>query len=194
MMKVNEIFYSLQGEGYHSGTPAVFVRFSGCNLRCPFCDTQHEEGIEMSEAEIVEAVKTYPASLVVVTGGEPAMQLTEGLVDTLHAAGKYVSVETNGTLPLPKNVDWITLSPKDSWVGSQAAPVLSHADELKLLFDGRHEPSQYSHIAVAHRFLQPCDMGNDARNAEIMQATVDYIKKNPAWRLSLQIHKILKIR
>lgn len=194
MMKVNEIFYSLQGEGYHSGTPAVFVRFSGCNLRCPFCDTQHEEGIEMSETEIVEAVKAYPASLVVVTGGEPAMQLTEGLVDALHAAGKYVSVETNGTLPLPKNVDWITLSPKDSWVGSQAAPVLSHADELKLLFDGRHEPSQYSHIAVAHRFLQPCDMGNDARNAEIMQATVDYIKKNPAWRLSLQIHKILKIR
>ncbi len=194
MMKVNEIFYSLQGEGYHSGTPAVFVRFSGCNLRCPFCDTQHEEGIEMSEAEIVEAVKTYPASLVVVTGGEPAMQLTEGLVDALHAAGKYVSVETNGTLPLPKNVDWITLSPKDSWVGSQAAPVLSHADELKLLFDGRHEPSQYSHIAVAHRFLQPCDMGNDARNAEIMQATVDFVKKNPAWRLSLQIHKILKIR
>lgn len=194
MMKVNEIFYSLQGEGYHSGTPAVFVRFSGCNLRCPFCDTQHEEGIEMSETEIVEAVKTYPASLVVVTGGEPAMQLTEGLVDALHAAGKYVSVETNGTLPLPKNVDWITLSPKDSWVGSQAAPVLSRADELKLLFDGRHEPSQYSHIAVAHRFLQPCDMGNDARNAKIMQATVDYIKKNPAWRLSLQIHKILKIR
>ena len=194
MMKVNEIFYSLQGEGYHSGTPAVFVRFSGCNLRCPFCDTQHEEGIEMSETEIVEAVKAYPASLVVVTGGEPAMQLTEGLVDALHAAGKYVSVETNGTLPLPKNVDWITLSPKDIWVGPQAAPVLSHADELKLLFDGRHEPSLYSHIAVAHRFLQPCDMGNDARNAEIMQATVDYIKKNPAWRLSLQIHKILKIR
>ena len=148
----------------------------------------------MSETEIVEAVNTYPASLVVVTGGEPAMQLTEGLVDALHAAGKYVSVETNGTLPLPKNVDWITLSPKDIWVGPQAAPVLSHADELKLLFDGRHEPSQYSHIAVAHRFLQPCDMGNDARNAEIMQATVDYIKKNPVWRLSLQIHKILKIR
>lgn len=194
MMKVNEIFYSLQGEGYHSGTPAVFVRFSGCNLRCPFCDTQHEEGIEMSETEIVEAVKAYPASLVVVTGGEPAMQLTEGLVDALHAAGKYVSVETNGTLPLPKNVDWITLSPKDIWVGPQAAPMLSRADELKLLFDGRHEPSQYSHIAVAHRFLQPCDMGNDARNAEIMQATVDFVKKNPAWRLSLQIHKILKIR
>lgn len=194
MMKVNEIFYSLQGEGYHSGTPAVFVRFSGCNLRCPFCDTQHEEGVEMSETEIVEAVKAYPASLVVVTGGEPAVQLTEGLVDALHAAGKYVSVETNGTLPLPKNVNWITLSPKDIWVGPQAAPVLSHADELKLLFDGRHEPSQYSHIAVAHRFLQPCDMGNDARNAEIMQATVDYIKKNPVWRLSLQIHKILKIR
>ena len=193
-MRVNEIFYSLQGEGYYSGTPAVFVRLSGCNLRCPFCDTRHESGREMSEKEIVEAVGQYPARHVVVTGGEPALQLTESLVDALHAAHKVVSVETNGTHPLPENVDWITLSPKDSWVGSQTAPVLSRADELKLLFDGTHEPSLYSHIAVAHRFLQPCDMGNDARNAEIMQATVDFVKKNPAWRLSLQIHKILKIR
>ncbi|MBR4506739.1 MAG: 7-carboxy-7-deazaguanine synthase QueE, partial [Bacteroidales bacterium] len=115
-MIINEIFYSLQGEGYYSGTPAVFVRLSGCNLQCPFCDTQHGAGTEMSEEEIVDAVKCYPARHVVITGGEPSLQLTESLVDILHAAGKYMAVETNGTRPLPANVDWITLSPKSAFV------------------------------------------------------------------------------
>lgn len=193
-MKVNEIFYSLQGEGFHSGTPAVFVRLSGCNLRCPFCDTRHEHGTEMSEAEVVEAVRQYPAHLVVVTGGEPAMQLTPSLVDALHAAGRRVAVETNGTRPLPSNVDWVTLSPKDAFLGPQAAPVLTKADELKLLFDGVCEPQPYGTIAVAHRYLQPCDSGDTARNARTTAAAVDYIMRHPEWRLSLQIHKILGIQ
>lgn len=194
MMRVNEIFYSLQGEGYHSGTPAVFVRFSGCNLRCPFCDTDHENGVEMTEEEVVGAVKHYPARLVVITGGEPALQLTESLVEALHVIDKTVAVETNGTLALPDNVDWITLSPKDTWLKGEAAPVLERANELKVVFDGVHEPQAYSNIAVSHRFLQPCDTGDAERNAEIVQATIEYIKKNPAWRLSMQIHKILNIR
>ena len=193
-MLVNEIFYSLQGEGYHSGTPAVFVRFSGCNLRCPFCDTDHENGVEMTEEEVVGAVKHYPARLVVITGGEPALQLTESLVDALHVIDKTVAVETNGTLALPDNVDWITLSPKDTWLKEEAALVLERANELKVVFDGVHEPQAYSNIAVSHRFLQPCDTGDAERNAEIVQATIEYIKKNPAWRLSMQIHKILNIR
>lgn len=193
-MKVNEIFYSLQGEGCHSGTPAVFVRLSGCNLRCPFCDTRHEHGTEMSEAEVVEAVRQYPAHLVVVTGGEPALQLTPSLVDALHAAGRRVAVETNGTRPLPANVDWVTLSPKDAFLGPQAAPVLTKADELKLLFDGVCEPQPYGTIAVAHRYLQPCDSGDSARNARTTAAAVDYIMRHPEWRLSLQIHKILGIQ
>lgn len=193
-MKVNEIFYSLQGEGCHSGTPAVFVRLSGCNLRCPFCDTRHEHGTEMSEAEVVEAVRQYPAHLVVVTGGEPALQLTPSLVDALHAAGRRVAVETNGTRPLPANVDWVTLSPKDAFLGPQAAPVLTKADELKLLFDGVREPQPYGTIAVAHRYLQPCDSGDTARNARTTAAAVDYIMRHPEWRLSLQIHKILGIQ
>lgn len=193
-MWVNEIFYSLQGEGYHSGTPAVFVRFSGCNLRCPFCDTAHERGIEMSEEEIVSEVVKYSAGLVVVTGGEPALQLTPSLVDALHAVGRRVAVETNGTIALTGNVDWITLSPKDTWLGEVAVPILVKADELKVVFDGEHEPQAYSNIAVSHRFLQPCDTGDVERNAEIVQATIEYIKKNPAWRLSMQIHKILNIR
>ena len=109
-MRVNEIFYSLQGEGYFTGTPAVFVRFSGCNLSCSFCDTEHTSFTEMSEEDIVQEVCAYPAAHVVITGGEPTMQLTASLVDRLHAVGKYVQIETNGTYRLPRScrVDWIT--------------------------------------------------------------------------------------
>ncbi len=194
MIRVNEIFCSLQGEGYHSGTPAVFVRLSGCNLRCPFCDTRHEHGTEMSEEVVVEVVSRHAARHVVVTGGEPALQLAPSLVDALHVIGRYVAVETNGTRPLPANVDWVTLSPKDAFLGPQAAPVLTRADELKLLFDGVHEPQPYGDISVTHRFLQPCDTGNPTQNARITAATVDYILRHPEWRLSLQIHKILGIQ
>lgn len=193
-MKVNEIFYSLQGEGYHSGVAAIFVRLSGCNLCCPFCDTQHESGIEMSEAEVVARVAEYSAPLVVVTGGEPSLQLTVSLVDALHQAGRYVAVETNGTHPLPENVDWVTLSPKDAWLGIAAMPVLTKADELKVVYDGVHEPLAYNEIEVRHRFLQPMDCGDPVRNADIVAATVRYIEHHPQWRLSLQIHKILKIQ
>jgi organic radical activating enzyme len=192
-MKINEIFYSLQGEGYHSGEAAVFVRFSGCNLLCPFCDTQHENGVEMSEAEVVEEVKLYPARLVVVTGGEPALQLTATLVDALHKAGYIVAVETNGTCPLPENVDWVTLSPKDAYVGG-AEVMLTHADELKVVYDGEHAPLLYDGVIVKHRFLQPMDTGDLEKNVRIMAATVEYIKRHPEWRLSLQIHKILNIQ
>ena len=196
-MKVNEIFYSLQGEGYYSGTPAVFVRLSGCNLSCPFCDTQHEGGVDMSEEDIVEAVTAYPARHIVVTGGEPSLQLTESLLDMLHAAGRYVAVETNGTHPLPKNVDWITLSPKSAFADG-AEVVLTRADEVKVIYDGIHDPA--AQLSTLHSplstltFLQPCDTGDAARNTEIVRATVDYIKSHPSWRLSLQIHKILNIQ
>lgn len=191
-MKVNEIFYSLQGEGFHTGTAAVFVRLSGCNLRCPFCDTDHAAGTEMTEDEIAEAAKGYPAPLVVVTGGEPSLFLTPSLVAKLHEAGKMVAVETNGTHPLPDNVDWVTLSPKDAFVAN-ARPVLTRCDELKVVFDGNPLPD-YGHIEAAHRFLQPCDTGDTRRNREICGAAISYIQSHPEWRLSLQTHKILNIQ
>ena len=194
-MKINEIFYSLQGEGYYAGTAAVFVRFSGCNLRCPFCDTQHENGTEMSDKEIAAEASKYPARLVVITGGEPSLQLTKSLVDALHDKDKFVAVETNGTHRLPSNVDWITLSPKDTWHGDEARVVLSIVDEIKVVYDGLHEPHMYSGIMCTHaRFLQPRDTGDPVRNAEIVNKTIDYIKRDPRWKLSLQIHKILNIR
>ena len=97
MRKINEIFYSLQGEGYHTGTPAVFIRFSGCNLKCSFCDTRHEEGVLMSDDEIIAEVRKYPAVTVILTGGEPSLWIDEIFIDCLHQAGKYVCIETNGT-------------------------------------------------------------------------------------------------
>ena len=196
-MIINEIFYSLQGEGYYSGTPAVFVRFSGCNLQCPFCDTQHDAGTAMAEEAIVDEVAKYPARLVVVTGGEPSLQLTASLVDKLHEAGKYVAVETNGTHPLPGNVDWITLSPKSFFVDG-ADVVLTRADEIKVVYDGLHDPERqistlHSPLSTLH-FLQPCDTGDARRNARLTAAAVEYVKQHPQWRLSLQIHKILNIQ
>ena len=112
MRKINEIFYSLQGEGYHTGTPAVFIRFSGCNLKCSFCDTQHEAGTLMTDDEIIAEVSKYPAVTVILTGGEPSLWIDDALIDRLHKAGKYVCIETNGTRPLPESIDWVTCSPK----------------------------------------------------------------------------------
>ena len=194
-MKVNEIFYSLQGEGYYTGTPAVFIRLSGCNLRCPFCDTQHHEGHDMTESEIVQAAARYPARHVVITGGEPALQLTDSLVSKLHAEGKYVAVETNGTHALPDGVDWVTLSPKDAFVPAEVARVvLTRCDELKCVYTGQPLPD-YSHISARHRFVQPCAYdGDPARTAEALQATIAYCLQHPSWRLSLQTHKYLGIR
>ena len=196
-MIINEIFYSLQGEGYYSGTPTVFVLLSGCNLRCPFCDTQHDSGSVMSEEDIVETVKQYPARHLVITGGEPSLQLTESLVGALHADGRYVAVETNGTRMLPPNVDWITLSPKSAYVEG-AEVVLTRADEIKVVYDGIHDP--YSQLSTfnpqpsTHLFLQPCDTGDAAKNRQITAAAVEYVKRHPEWRLSLQIHKLLNIQ
>lgn len=193
-MLVNEIFYSLQGEGYFSGTPSLFIRFSGCNLKCGFCDTQHQHGTEMKEEDIVERARACKAQHVVITGGEPSLQLTESLVDKLHEIGKYVAIETNGTHLLPENVDWITLSPKDAFVtGTQSKIVLKRCNELKLVFTGA-PLADYSMIDVAHYFLQPCDMGNEAKNKEILEDTINYCLAHPQWHLSLQMHKLIGVR
>lgn len=197
-MKVNEIFYSLQGEGFHTGTAALFIRLSGCNLRCPFCDTDHSEGHEMTEDEIAAAAAECPARHVVITGGEPSLFLTSRLVDLLHKAGKYVAVETNGTHPLPANVDWITLSPKDAFFDKAAheaaLPRIARCNEIKVVIDAEHPLPDYSHIDAEHRFIQPCDTGDATQNAIITTHAVEYIKSHPEWRLSLQTHKIISIQ
>ncbi|MEF2643691.1 MAG: 7-carboxy-7-deazaguanine synthase QueE, partial [Paramuribaculum sp.] len=113
MYRVNEIFYSLQGEGFFTGSAAVFVRLSGCNRACAFCDTDHRAFTLMTADEIVAIASKYESRFVVVTGGEPLLQLDDALVGALKAAGFFVAVETNGTLPVPQGVDWVTCSPKE---------------------------------------------------------------------------------
>lgn len=201
-MKVNEIFYSLQGEGHYTGTPAVFVRFAGCNLRCWFCDTDFEKGDEMSEDEIVEAVLQYPTRYVVITGGEPTLQITASLCDKLHAHGLYLMMETNGTRPLPEGcqVDWITCSPKliDVEEGKRkiATIRLRHIDELKVVFEDSptQDMSLYEQIPATEYRLQPCDTQDPLCNQAILNKTIKYILQHPKWKLSLQTHKILHVR
>ncbi len=195
MYRINEIFYSLQGEGFHSGTPAVFVRFSGCNLRCTFCDTQHQAGEMLSLQEIVNEVNKYPiAPLLVLTGGEPSLFIDEAFVAELkQKTGKKIAIETNGTRPLPDNLDWVTFSPKTTFEGGDLEPcVLTHCDELKVVYLGQ-DLAQYDGIEAKYRFLQPCfDEDLEQRKAN-MQACVEAVKRHPNWRLSLQIHRVLNI-
>ena len=167
MKRVNEIFYSLQGEGKNTGRAAVFIRFSGCNLACPFCDTDFEAYVEMSDEQIVAAALAFPARFVVLTGGEPALQVDASLVEKLHASGFEIAMESNGTRPVVDGIDWLTVSPKGK-------VVVERCNELKCIYV----------------YLQPCDVGDAQRNRQITQACTDYICRHPRWRLSLQTHKL----
>ena len=225
MYRVNHIFYSLQGEGRNTGRAAVFIRFAGCNLRCGFCDTEFDEYREMSSEEILDAVKALVPStqtplpcggaenrlLIVLTGGEPTLQVDEAFVELLHGHGYEVAMESNGTRPAPRNLDWLCVSPKmgqGAWGEEQENRRMP--DEIKLVFDEhtdpeavllRLAPSCVSSVASALRpsgslpllYLQPCDTGDERRNKAITQQCVDYIKAHPQWRLSLQTHKLIGI-
>lgn len=181
---VNEIFYSLQGEGYFTGTPAVFLRLSGCNLKCPFCDTDHSASEPMEIGAIVERLASFPARHLVITGGEPSLQVDDLLADVLHEAGFYIQIETNGTHPLPEAIDWVTCSPKKG-----GPVVLSRIDELKVVYDGATDPEETASElpAAMHYFLQPCSGKN-------IPETVSYVLSHPYWRLSLQTHKLIDIQ
>jgi organic radical activating enzyme len=196
MWKVNEIFHSLQGEGYNTGTASVFIRLSGCNLSCPFCDTHHERGTMMSLPQIAEQVMRYPtAPLIVLTGGEPSLWIDDDFVAGLkQMTGKRIAIETNGTHPLPHGLDWVTLSPKTGIGGSDGIPVvLTRCDELKVVYLGQ-DLAQYDNITASHRYLQPCWVDDEEQCRSNMQATVQAVLDNPQWRLSLQTHRILGIQ
>lgn len=185
--RVNEIFYSLQGEGRNTGRAATFVRLAGCNLRCTFCDTDFTAFTEMTAAEIVSQLGKAP--LVVLTGGEPTLQADEALVAALHEAGKTIAMESNGTHRPPEGIDWLTISPK-----GKGTLAVSKADEVKVVFESEtFQPSDFG-IAADYYYLQPCDTGNAGQNRRIAQACVDYIMSHPQWQLSLQTHKILGLR
>lgn len=178
MKKINEIFYSIQGEGFFSGTPAVFVRFSGCNLACDFCDTVHHDGHYMSQDEILSQITRYPSRHLILTGGEPSLFVDSGFIRFFKQAGYFIQIETNGTNLLPDGIDWITCSPKENLV-------LQQADELKVVYRGQ-DLHVYDAFRASHRYLQPCSLQNTAE-------VIAYIQAHPEWKLSVQLHKLLNI-
>lgn len=183
MKRINEIFYSLQGEGRNTGRAAVFVRFSGCNLRCSFCDTDFASFTEMSDEDIVAAMNVFPSRFVVLTGGEPMLQVDEAFVDLLHKHGFEVAIETNGTTVPPQNIDWVTCSPKQH-------VVLTECNELKCVYNGIGPVLDYG-IKADYYYVQPCDTGDPSVNRRIVEACTEYVKQHPRWRLSLQTHKLV---
>jgi len=206
---VKEIFYTLQGEGANAGRAAVFCRFAGCNLWsgreidrkqaiCQFCDTDFvgtdgEGGGRFdSPNALADAVlQCWPANsnrhrFVVCTGGEPLLQLDEALLQALHLRDFQVAIETNGTIAVPKGVDWVCVSPK-----SGAPLVVEAGDELKVVFPQEGSPNQYLPLQFKHFFIQPMDGPDRNRTVE---AAIQFCGENPAWRLSLQTHKLIGIR
>ena len=190
--KINEIFYSLQGEGRNAGRAAVFVRFSGCNLNCPFCDTQHQNGKYMSDEEILEEISEYPTDLIVLTGGEPTLYIDDDFLDKLHEEGYTIAIETNGTRKVSNKVDFITLSPKFEFT-KNADLQQTECDELKVIWNGRNDLSLYDNIKAQYKYLQPCDEQDEEENRDNRASAIAWIYSNPDWILSLQLQKILKI-
>ena len=211
MKRINDIFYSIQGEGHNTGRAAVFIRFAGCNLRCGFCDTEFDTYREMTDEEIIAEVSRYKVSrcensLVVLTGGEPTLQADEAFVDLLHQHGFEVAMESNGTRPAPQNLDWLTVSPKLFRGERREERGERLPDEVKVVFDESTDPETFlpplipelcsptrslSSLLSPLLYLQPCDTGDAERNAMIINRCVDYIKEHPQWRLSLQTHKLV---
>ena len=209
---VKEIFYSIQGEGFYTGRPAVFCRFAGCNLWsgkeadrykaiCKFCDTDfvgcdgEEGGTFKTAMDLADRItKLWPQKnvssvrpFVVCTGGEPLLQLDAGLISALHDQGFEVAVETNGTLLPPAGIDWICVSPK-----ANAELLLRSGNELKLVFPQEGTgPEMYEMMNFQHFFLQPMDSSDSEKNTKL---ALEYVKSHSPWRLSLQMHKILKIK
>ena len=184
MKRVNDIFYSLQGEGRNTGRAAIFIRFAGCNLKCPFCDTDFAQYEEMSDEDILNRIKSYPSHFVVLPGGEPSLQVDRQLVDLLHKHGYELAMETNGTHPIVDGIDWITCSPKGN-------TVIKRCNELKGIFEeATLEPDDHG-ISAEYKYLQPCDVQNTERNAQIVKRCFDYILQHPEWRMSLQTHKLV---
>lgn len=179
--KVNEIFYSLQGEGYYVGTPAVFLRLSGCNKCCDFCDTDHASGEDLTAEEIVKRIAAFPARHLVITGGEPTLQIDSDLLRAIKAEHFYVQVETNGSKAVPVEVDWVTCSPKEP------PYEIDRVDELKIVYLGQDVEQIASLFNCPRLFLQPCSGKNIA-------SVIEYTLAHPRWRLSLQTHKLISIK
>ncbi|MDN3649802.1 7-carboxy-7-deazaguanine synthase [Reinekea marina] len=211
---VKEMFYTLQGEGFHSGRPAVFCRFTGCNLWsgreqdrakavCSFCDTDFvgtdgQNGGKFKTAEdLATRIRSFwpndSLGFVVFTGGEPGLQLDDALIKAMHKLNIECAVESNGTVALPDNLDWVCISPK-----GRSEVIIERCDELKLVYpQAEAPPERFDHIKSKYRFLSPINDWTEqslypAKQVSTRQC-IDYCLANPKWSLSLQTHKIINI-
>lgn len=205
---VKEIYYTIQGEGRHTGRAMVFCRFAGCNLWngreqdrlqavCRFCDTDFigtdgENGGKYTAEQLVTRIRSlWPKDneqqvAVVCTGGEPLLQLDRDLIDGMKSAGIYIAIESNGTLPAPEGIDWICVSPKGNSEITQKS-----GQELKLVYPQReNHPSQFEDLDFEYFYIQPLEDTNWEENTA---QAVDFVKANPRWMLSVQTHKYLRI-
>lgn len=193
---VNEIFHSLQGEGMRAGTANLFLRFAGCNETCTVeshgfdCDTEFASGRRMTLDEIVVELRQAgpPCDWIVLTGGEPALQVDRALIDGLHAAGFKLAIETNGSIALPDGIDWITVSPK---VAEHAIRQRT-ANEVKYV-RGHGQAIPKTVVQAEHRLLSPAFIGNQL-DPRALQWCIQLVRENPDWRLSVQLHKLWGIR
>ena len=194
--RINEIFYSLQGEGVRAGTPNLFLRFSRCNLECRVethgfdCDTEFESGRSLTLPEIVAEMRALSAECrwVILTGGEPALQVDQELIGLLHAEGYSLAIETNGSVELPPGIDWITVSPKVA----EHAIRQRQAHEVKYV-RGYGQAIPKTVVSAEHYLISPAFDG-----AEVDRRTLDWCirlcRENPPWRLSVQQHKLWSVR
>lgn len=199
--RINEVFYSLQGEGVRAGTPNLFVRFSGCNLECRIeegpkspggfdCDTEFMSGRTLSTDELLYVLKDtgHGCPNVILTGGEPALQVDEALVRTLHAAGYFVAIETNGSIAVPADIDWVTVSPK---VAEHAVRQLTAHEVRYVRCYGQGIPRPA--CKAQYQLISP-GFDGDRVNDDNVRWCIQLVKENPEWRLSVQQHKWWRVR
>jgi len=186
-----EIFHSVQGEGFHTGIPHVFIRFGNCNLRCEWCDTDFMTFEDMDIDSIIEEVLSYDCDRVIFTGGEPAMQDLSVIGKRLKEHGISISIETNGTIPVDPIVDWICVSPKDQLYPNVSIKQRT-GDELKVVYCGQ-DLALYDELkkGFTHLYIQPCYVEDESveANGKSFQIVERLVKDSPGWRLSLQTHK-----
>ena len=188
---VNEIFYSLQGEGARAGRPSIFIRLSKCNLRCSFCDTEFDSGEVMTLEEILKVIKEFGCKWIVWTGGEPTLQLTDEMVTFFKNNGYMQAIETNGTLKVPQGIDYITCSPKQHFERIRA--LIPHAHELRFPIEKGDPLPDISILPVADNYLLSPIFDADKLNKGNLDYCVQLVKENPQWSLSVQLHKLIEI-
>lgn len=186
-LNINDIFYSLQGEGMRAGTANIFIRLAKCNLKCSFCDTDFETFKEYTVEELFVELYKYPCKYIIWTGGEPTLQLTDEIVSVFKERGYYQAIETNGLKKIPEGIDFITVSPKTKIKNYQP-----NIDELKYVLAKGDDLPKITTVARAY-IISPMNY-KDELNWENINYCVELIKRNPLWRLSLQTQKILKIK